>query len=627
HAKKLINLGEKHEIYILPKGQDWDDLLRANKINKRFMEDCKHRGKLLMAKTVEEYTYHKYCRNSAKRFVITFKNRLFSVCIDIAQLTEDLAGIPLEDKDSFPVFISHCTVMEICNRDPQCLYREVDELLGEQWYVFKIQSTSKKPEIVRLEGSNIATADAFHKALLNRTAGGTFSGTPADMRILTNRWLQNELSTVRSIPYIGYDNESQAYIYPAAAFYKGKEIRLDENSFYRVGKDLVRPGLKSIKIITDGKFTPDWFDKFLKTFHWQGLALLAFWTGSLFAHQIRKEQKSFPFFELTGDPGAGKSTMLEFCWKLLGREDYEGFDVMKSTIAGRRRAFNQVSNMPIVIIESDRETGGKDSKQKQFNFDECKPFYNGRGTGTLGVPKRNNDVEESLFQASLIISQNAQVDGSEALLQRIVHCHADKTHYDSGSRELARFFEKISCDEVSGFLKTALINEAKILKTYFESFKKIETAFSASLKNERIAKNHAQVAACGYALQIIFPAISTETIENFKLYILQRATLREKRLLADHPLVEQFWETFRYLNSETRSTEGEALNHSGNPAYYAINLNHFVQQCRDNGQEMPDLKVLKKLLPHSKKHKLLHKSKAMTSIITNKTVRCWVFKV
>ncbi|WP_244512235.1 toprim domain-containing protein [Maridesulfovibrio ferrireducens] len=356
HAKKLLNLGEKHEIYILPKGQDWDDLLRANKINKKFMEDCKHRGKLLMAKTVEEYTYHKYCKNSAKRFVITFKNRLFSVCIDIAQLTEDLTGTPLEDKNSFPVFISNCTVMEICNRDPQCLYREVDELLGEQWYVFKIQSTNKKPEIVRLEGSNIATADAFHKALLNRTAGGTFSGTPADMRILTKHWLQNELPTVRSIPYIGYDNESQAYIYPAAAFYKGKEIKLDENSFYRVGKDLVRPGLKSIKIITDGKFTPDWFDKFLKTFHWQGLALLAFWIGSLFAHQIRKEQKSFPFFELTGDPGSGKSTMLEFCWKLLGREDYEGFDVMKSTIAGRRRAFNQVSNMPIVIIESDRET-------------------------------------------------------------------------------------------------------------------------------------------------------------------------------------------------------------------------------------------------------------------------------
>ncbi|MBI9113328.1 hypothetical protein [Maridesulfovibrio ferrireducens] len=128
-------------------------------------------------------------------------------------------------------------------------------------------------------------------------------------------------------------------------------------------------------------------------------------------------------------------------------------------------------------------------------------------------------------------------------------------------------------------------------------------------------------------MQTIFPAISSEKIENLKLYILQRAILREKCLLADHPLVEQFWETFRYLNSETRNMEREALNHSGNPAYYAINLNHFVQQCRDNGQEIPDLKVLKQLLPHSKKHKLLEKSKAITSKITNKTVRCWLFKI
>ncbi len=35
---------------------------------------------------------------------------------------------------------------------------------------------------------------------------------------------------------------------------------------------------------------------------------------------------------------------------------------MKATPAGRRRAFNQVSNMPVVIIESDRDTGEKDAK-------------------------------------------------------------------------------------------------------------------------------------------------------------------------------------------------------------------------------------------------------------------------
>ena len=93
--------------------------------------------------------------------------------------------------------------------------------------------------------------------------------------------------------------------------------------------------------------------------------------------QIRHEQKSFPFLELTGEPGAGKSTLLEFCWRLLGRDEYEGFDLLKATQAGRRRAFSQVSNLPVVLIESDRDNGEKDAKQRQFSFDEMKPFFNG----------------------------------------------------------------------------------------------------------------------------------------------------------------------------------------------------------------------------------------------------------
>ena len=96
--------------------------------------------------------------------------------------------------------------------------------------------------------------------------------------------------------------------------------------------------------------------------------MLAFFAASLFVQQIRSRDKSFPLLEFTGDPGAGKSTVLEFLWKLLGRDDYEGFDLLKSTAAGRRRAFSQVSNLPVVIIESDRDDGQKDSRQKPVSY-------------------------------------------------------------------------------------------------------------------------------------------------------------------------------------------------------------------------------------------------------------------
>ncbi|MBI9109890.1 toprim domain-containing protein [Maridesulfovibrio ferrireducens] len=626
HARKLRVMGEKYEVYQLPEKQDWDDLHRAGKINSTFLKGCEYRGKLMMAETVEECAYIKYCKFTSRKFVINFRNRLFSVKIDIGQIVEDLEGDPIETDDGFKIFLSNCDVIEICNRDPQCLYREVDEILGEQFYVFKIHSPKGEPEVVSFEGTNIASADAFHKALLNKTGGGIFNGSPADMRVLTGRWLRDALPIVRSIPYIGYDKESETYVFPSAAYHNGREILLNENKFFDFGKTFIRPGLKSVSICSDGKFDPRWLPDFMKAFHWQGVALLAFWLGSLFVQQIRQDHKSFPFFEFTGDPGAGKSTLLEFLWKLVGREGYEGFDVMKATVAGRRRAFNQVSNLPVVIIESDRDSGVSDGKQRQFNFDECKPFYNGRGTGTLGVARRNNDVDESLFQASLIISQNAEVDGSEALLQRVVHCHADKSHHGAGTRDIARFFERLSSEDVSGFLKEALKNEKKILATFFEAFDRIEQDFSSKLKNERIAKNHAQVAACGHALKVLFPNIEDRSTQRLQDYLLSRALLREERLAADHPLVEQFWETFRYLNSETKASIDYTLNHSAEPDQYAINLNHFKQRCRENGQEVPDMKELKKLLIHSKKHELIEKNRSVRSKLFDKVVKCWVFK-
>lgn len=49
---------------------------------------------------------------------------------------------------------------------------------------------------------------------------------------------------------------------------------------------------------------------------------------------------SFLFLEIVGEPGSGKTTLIQFLWKLFGR-DYEGFDPSKSTAAGRMRTFTQ----------------------------------------------------------------------------------------------------------------------------------------------------------------------------------------------------------------------------------------------------------------------------------------------
>jgi len=635
HARKLKAMGEKFEVLILPdNGKDWDDYYRLGKLDNKLISEARYQGKLFMAGNVEEKAYHMYCHRRYMSFTVSFRQAMYAISID-PEIDSDLQPsqdqkIDLESRDGWNVFIRHCNVDQISNTHPELLYMERDPIMDEQRYVFEIAYANGSPsDIIALEGTHLTAPDAFHKAMLNKSRGGTFDGDSKQLKRLRDRWLGSSMKMVQSIPFVGYDKDSKTYIFQDNAYNAGREVSLNRYGYFEIKKLGIKTSLRGVRIHTKGEFDPTWMQKYIQAFHWQGVSLLAFWLGSLFVQQIRAKHKTYPFLELTGDPGAGKSTVLEFCWKLVGRDDWEGFDVMKATIAGRRRAFSQVSNLPVVLIESDRDDGTPGAKAKQFGFDECKPFFNGRGTGTLGVARRNNDVEEHLFQASLVISQNAEVDGSEALLQRIVHCHCDKKHHRPNSREIARWFERQKVNDVCGFLVAALKNEDAILEAYGKAFVKYENRFSQNphIRNERIAKNHAQVAACGHALRILFPAnqFGEREEESLAQYLEDRAVGREHRLSADHPLVEQFWETLYYLENRG-DRDIDSLNHSTDENHIAINLNHFAEKCRYYNQELLESKTLKKLLPHSKRHKLLGKNEVVMSKVTRKSIRCWVFQ-
>jgi len=463
---------------------------------------------------------------------------------------------------------------------------------------------------------------------------GTFSGSSRDMSVLHDQWLNRKVKEIQSIPFVGYHPASQIYVFQDFAFYKGAHLPLNSEGYFETSNGGIKTSFKGFKI-QEGEFNAEWIENFITAFSWQGLAALAFWLGSLFVHQIRANHKSFPFLELTGDPGAGKSTLIEFLWSLLGRDDYEGFDAMKSTAAGRRRAFTQSSNMPLVLIESDRGDETDSIKKKAFDFDELKPMFNGRAVGTLGVAKRGNDTEEPLFQGALVFAQNAEVDGSNALLQRIIHCHCTTEHHSVETRNIARWFEKQKVEQTSGFLQRALEKEGPILNTIFSEFLKYEAQYTerGGIKTSylRLIKNHAQVMACAKALKHIFPSISEQTLNGLSDYLYGRALSRQERLADDHPLVAQFWDIYEYLNiqrdPDAHSGEAmiESLNHSGNKPRIAINLNHFHEVCRQHGQDLLDLKRLKKLLPQSRRYKFIDTGK-VRSVILGKTMHCWEFQ-
>jgi hypothetical protein len=629
HLPMIRALGEEAKVCLLPDGRkDWDDLWAENRLTDDLITECFYQGKLFASATVGEKVWHVFCRYpTRRRHVVEFGNAIYSAKVDSKFSTElQEEGVLLDSPEGLERFRSSCTVDMICNVAPEFLYIEKDILINEQRYLFRIRYKNGTPsKLMSVDGTSLATGEAFNKSLLNQTNGGRYTGDNRDFGILCRQWLDGRMLEVQSIPYIGYEDNCNAWIFHDNAFQQGRKVPINEQGYFQLGKQGIKSSLSGIHMVTDGEFDPKWINQYVRAFHFQGLAVLAYFMGSLFAQQIRSTQKSFPFLEFTGEPGAGKSTVLEFCWKLLGRDDYEGFDIIKATLAGRRRAFSQVSNLPIVIIESDRDQPDNTEikRGKNFNFEEWKPFYNGRATGTLGVASRGNDVDEQLFKASLVISQNAEVEGGTALLERIVHCHADKKHHGPGTLEIARWFERQSSEDVGGFLWKVLQNEKKILSVFFREFKKMEPFFAeGGIRHQRIIKTHSQLAALAHALQVIFPDLPNDTIHDFICYLGNRAKARQEKLAADHPTVEKFWETFHYINDEK---EG-GMDLSTDDRYIAVSLNHYRAMCVFHQQEVPDMSLLKKHLSNSKRYKLVDKNRAVWDRFNKRTVKCWVFK-
>ncbi len=646
HLEKIKELGEKC-LAAFPEHEkvDWDDEYRNGRLTDKYIEECIWRGYYFLADTVQKKAFYFWAKHPFRyTHIFHFNNALYSYAIDGKKTDEiaDVSSYLSQDWSKYKYefaneyidkFSSFANIERISNCNPQFLYIEKDTLTDEQFYYFQFDFMGGNSSVqVSLDGGSFDSPASFNKSLLVRTPGGTFDGRANDLKKLRDEWFNKKISYVKTVPFIGYDKESKVYIFPDFAFHNGKLHDVNEHGFISIGKERLKCGFKSMNILKAKSINLDWINDFIESFSSNGLVLMSWWLGSLFAEQIRSKQQSWPFLEYTGDQGAGKSTQIEFMWKCMGRDNYEGFDPSKSTHAGRSRNFQQVSNLPVILLEGDRAEQG--AKQRGFDMDELKTAYNGRSIRSMGIKKRGAETEEPEFRGAILISQNATVSGSDALLSRIIHCHCTRSHFTLETEKKARRLASLSLEDTAGFLQKVLENEDKLLQSYFKKFDELEKVFreKADGIQPRLILNHTQTAAWTWQLPFIFgedkfPSSLCYDLEN---HIWERCVNRQQRLLADHPYIEQFWDIYRDINFVTRTEAGitrtkQILNHSTDQGLIAINLNHFQEIVMSRGIERISTLELKKLLPTSRKCRFLGQQKTRSSI-DNSVIHCWLFE-
>ena len=636
---------------------DWNDLHQRwividdlDKRADRIAQDLKaarYHGALLIAESAAEKGVLMYEWRERHEFHFGFDSRLYWFKMDLLKFDKAMQTLDsserqedqvLTDKQRRDKALRQCGgVVEIANCYPQALYFQRNEVTDESWYYFRIDFPHDGGSVKNtFTGGQVAAASEFKKRLLGMAAGAVFTGSGQHLDKIMKDQLFG-LKTVETIDFIGYSKQHGSYVFGDIAVRNGVLSEVNKEDYFEFGKLRLKTLQKSnpMHIQRDAKeYREDWLPMLWTCFGANGVVALTFWFGSLFAEQIRAQYKSFPFLEATGEAGAGKTTLLTFLWKLLGQEK-EGFDPSKSTRAGRQRAMGQVSNMPVVLIEGDRNEPDK-LHAKGFDWDELKEFFGGGTLGTKGMKTSGNETYEPPFRATIAISQNAAVSASEAILTRIVKLHFARPAVTTESRIAADNLNQIPVELLSHFLLKAVRAEPQVMAKFAERVIVHEERLRKlkEIRVERIIKNHSQMLALLDCLRLVCP-LDENQLATTQQQLVTMALERQSAISADHPLVAEFWEVYDYLES---LGEGPQVNHSNDTKLIAINLNEFAEKASEHRQNLADLKTLRALLGDCRSRKLLETNKPTYSVIRAaqsaanplfdkpKTVRCWIFQ-
>lgn len=655
HARRAEALGFRSCAAQIPqragKKTDWNDLhLRASAISdadaaaKQWAGDiaeARYQGNVLLAKSAIEKGLLMYDHHQRPGFHLEHRSRLYWFEFDklrYEKLRREYTaekGVEedeLEEDQEDKLRRAAAAVHEIANCYPEALYFQRNEVTDESWYFFRVDFPHDSPSVKgTFTSSQALNAPTFRDRLASFAPGAVFDGTAAQLVHVMKDQLFN-IKTVDAIDFIGYSKEHRAYLLGDLAVREGELVQVNAEDYFDFDKLRLKSTQKSIRLRLQRDaeaYREDWLPWLWLCFGTHGIVALAYWFGSLFAEQIRDVHESFPFLEATGEAGAGKTTLLTFLWKLLGRQDYEGFDPAKSSVAGRSRAMGQIANMPVVLLEADRSQPDK-VHAKSFDWDELKDFFGGGTLRTRGVRNGGNETYEPPFRGTIVISQNAPVDASEAILTRIVKLHFKRPNVTTESREAADNLNALPVDALSYFLLKAVRAEGQVLAKFTERVRVYEAALreKKDIRIERVIKNHAQMLALLDCLRLVV-ALPAEMVEATRQALVDMALERQRAISADHPLVAEFWEVYEFLEG---LTDKPVVNHSRDPATIAINLNEFAAKAAYHSQQLADLKVLRTLLRDSRRHKCLDANVAVNSLIragnngASSIIKCWTFK-
>ena len=654
-AQDLRELGQVAKVSLLKPKTDFNDLLRQGALTLETKEavfaEALLLGRLECATSAQEFAFYLFKKSHKSKTVFSFGNLTYSWVFKEASLPEDgpkldrLPDSEFEDKLGQAI-VQGSSLFPVAFFGLKYLYTQEDRNTGERSFFLEILHQSGRREHIELEAPQITTAPAFTNTIMAK-AGVVFEGEQEQLKTLLAEWFRFPKDPVQTVPWAGFVEDQGVYVFPQVAYDKtGKPHLPNFWEFFTLSGLRIKSSHadKDFPLSHNPKAELGWIEDFLTAFGNRGLFGLCFFVGTLFCMQFRAQTGAFPFLSLVGVPGTGKSALLTFLWRLVGRSGYEGTALTDvSTAKGLFRILEHFSGLPTVFLEAD-EVDPKKAKGL-LNPENFKPLYNGGSVRTSAMKTTGSETHSPRFRSTVVFAQNGDVEGSMAFQERLMRLYFDKSQHTQAGYEAAERLRDLPLD-LSGFRHLVLSRHPEFLADMLAGFaygknwlKTAAKVKNTPLVNDRIAFNYAVILGAFTALKKWVPELEAQT-KPFSEFVAARAVERQTETAADRPMVQGFFDSLLDVLAQkitwTKVTPHRpqqlkvfALNHAlpeDQTKILKINITQVVDEFKRRGLFLPDLHQLKKELHSSTRFKFLESNK-VTKSWADRSVRCWTFQV
>lgn len=369
-------------------------------------------------------------------------------------------------------------------------------MVREVLFVNEYGETSKS---FSLTAADMARPDAFTAFCMGR-GNFVWKGQKEDLfTIWESEFLMDDGRHITEPDHIGWVESEKMWLFGNIAFRgEGEEVRPDKNHVFWTGKK----GLKPIPLgITSGKtvlaegipylsLNPvdihDVKNRLSETIGNNEANICLGWiTAVAFLEEVFDAYSCFPFLNLTGRRGSGKSTVAEWIMNFFGLEN-AGKMASDTTQVGLQRYLSYYSSLPVFLDEF------RNTKQIVMKTGFLRNAYNRQSAGK-GI-KADFGLREAKVRGTLLISGEETPEDNALLCRCIVVIITERNrradHYQWFVTHRTR---------LSNYFLELLRRKHKVVKDYLRILNEAKNFFVENNVDDRTAINYAIITA-GYAI-------------------------------------------------------------------------------------------------------------------------------